>query len=114
MSTIKRMVDYMSQINKKISKKDRSIIDHGMIIGKRRIYPFGEKQLGSIKLDELLLDLLTKHGPLTRSELVKLTNIPRTTLYDNLSKLISKGLVIKESLPRATRGRPKVVFKIKE
>ncbi|MHA1686876.1 MAG: helix-turn-helix domain-containing protein [Candidatus Heimdallarchaeaceae archaeon] len=83
-----------------------------VIIGKRRVYILSEDHEKQIKLEELLVQLLAENGPLTREELVKLTNIPRTTLYDNLAKLIAKGIVTKEAIPRKTKGRPKVVFKL--
>lgn len=67
------------------------------------------------EIDELtpfqreLLRVLAESGPLLRSELVLLTGKPRTTIYDNLMRLINLGLVKKVQWPRG-RGRPRVLF----
>ncbi|MHA1707968.1 MAG: helix-turn-helix domain-containing protein [Candidatus Heimdallarchaeaceae archaeon] len=96
-------------LTRKIEKKSNI---QGVVISSRRVYVYSDDVDKEIQLENLLLDLLEKKGPLTRGELVNLTQIPRSTLYDNLAKLISKGLVEKKSVPRSTRGRPKVLFKI--
>ena len=84
----------------------------GVVVGKRRIYVYSTDTNKETELDSLLIDILSKYGPLTRGELVELTKIPRSTMYDNLARLISLERVIKESVPRSTRGRPKVVFRL--
>ena len=61
--------------------------------------------------DEKVLSVLKKLGPKTRSELVLLTSIPRSTLYDSLLRLILKDKVIKYSEKPEGPGRPKVFFK---
>jgi len=48
---------------------------------------------------------------LTRSELVELTGVPRTTLYDNLVRLMLMRKVKRVSLKRARKGRPKIRWK---
>ena len=96
-------------LTKKIKEKSQI---QGIVVSSRRIYVYSDEEDYEIRLENLLLNLLDEHGPLTRGELVSLTHIPRSTLYDNLAKLISKGLIQKESIPRDTRGRPKVLFKI--
>jgi len=60
-----------------------------------------------LKLKEVLVQ-----GPRTRDELVKLVNLPRTTVYDGLKKLIEKKLVKKHPilLHERSRGRPRVLF----
>ncbi|MFX0170628.1 MAG: helix-turn-helix domain-containing protein [Candidatus Hodarchaeota archaeon] len=63
------------------------------------------------ELDRNLLEILKKEGPLTRTKLVRLTGIARSTLYDSLLRLILKGYVIRFSEERRQRGRPKVYFK---
>lgn len=103
------MVQSKNLLTKKIEKK-ASI--QGVVVSSRRVYVYSEDEEQEILLDNLLLDLLEEHGQLTRSELVSLTHIPRSTLYDNLAKLISQGLVKKQTVPRSTRGRPKVLFKL--
>ena len=63
------------------------------------------------ELDRDVLDILEKEGPLTRSKLVSLTGIARSTLYDSLLRLILKGFVASFSEDRRHRGRPKVFYK---
>ena len=61
--------------------------------------------------DNIVLDVLGKQGPKTRAELVTITKIPRSTLYDSLLRLILKDKVIKYSEKPDGPGRPKVYFK---
>lgn len=66
---------------------------------------------GGIKMkEEDLLEILKKHGPLTRDQLAKITGLPRTTIYDKLSKLLLQKKVIKKSEERKKRGRPKIFW----
>ncbi len=46
---------------------------------------------------QMLLQLLEMNEELLRSEIVRLTKIPRSTVYDNLVKLENKGLVKREN-----------------
>ncbi|MHA2247973.1 MAG: helix-turn-helix domain-containing protein [Candidatus Hodarchaeales archaeon] len=62
--------------------------------------------------DRIVLGALSEIQPTTRTELCKKTGIPRTTIYDALSRLILKKVVIKFSTPRKTKGRPKVFYRI--
>ncbi|MEE9410623.1 MAG: ArsR family transcriptional regulator [Candidatus Heimdallarchaeota archaeon] len=96
-------------LTKKIKEKSQI---QGVVVSSRRVYVYSDEEDHEIKLENLLLNLLSEHGPLTRGELVSHTHIPRSTLYDNLAKLINEGLIKKESIPRTTRGRPKVLFRI--
>ncbi|MCK4847680.1 MAG: hypothetical protein KAT16_01505 [Candidatus Heimdallarchaeota archaeon] len=64
------------------------------------------------ELDRKVLDFLEREGPLTRSKLVSLTGIARSTLYDSLLRLILKGFVASFSEDRRLRGRPKVFYKV--
>ena len=61
--------------------------------------------------DSIVLSVLAKQGPKTRAELVTITKIPRSTLYDSLLRLILKEKVIKYSEKPDGPGRPKVYFK---
>lgn len=62
-------------------------------------------------LDRKVFNVLAKHGPITRSEMTKMTGIARSTLYDSLLRLSLKGLAKKYSdSDHSTRGRPKVYF----
>ena len=59
-----------------------------------------------------LLMLLDKYGPMTRPEIAKLTQVKRTTLYDNLQELEEYGEVAREPVWKGKKGRPKVVWKV--
>jgi len=62
--------------------------------------------------EEELLRILKEKGPLTRTELMEITGVPRTTLYDKLVKLILKGKVRKVPVKGNGRGRPKVYYEV--
>ncbi|SHN15487.1 ROK family protein [Actinacidiphila paucisporea] len=58
--------------------------------------------------EELVLDLLRRHGPLSRAELGARCGLSRTTLYDIVGVLVATGTVV-ASVPEAgrrRRGRP--------
>jgi len=69
-----------------------------------------------------IYDTLKKHGPLKRGykhskekTLRTLTNIPRTTLYDNLEKLEQKGLIERfKASSNGKRGRPPIRWRLKK
>ncbi len=63
-------------------------------------------------LQRELLNVLEKRGPMTRSDLVKSVQHPRTTVYDNLTRLQNHQLIRKYSRPTNSRGRPLVFFKL--
>jgi uncharacterized membrane protein len=65
-------------------------------------------------LQKELIDVLEKKGPLTRSDLVKSVDSPRTTVYDNLMRLSNQNLIRKFSRPTNSRGRPLVFFKLSD
>ena len=60
-----------------------------------------------------LIKTLNEVGPLTRRELVKKLNTPRTTIYDNLLKLQKRKVIEKFTRNNGKRGRPLVVWKLK-
>lgn len=64
------------------------------------------------ELDRNVLEILRNKGPLTRTRLVSITGIARSTLYDSLLRLILKGYVARFSEERRQRGRPKVYYKV--
>lgn len=64
------------------------------------------------ELDRNILEILKNEGPITRSRLVSITGIARSTLYDSLLRLILKGYVARFSEERRQRGRPKVFYKV--
>ncbi|MGH7447353.1 MAG: winged helix-turn-helix transcriptional regulator, partial [Longimicrobiales bacterium] len=58
--------------------------------------------------EELVLGLLRKHGPLSRSALAAQSGLSRTTLHDILAVLTASGAVVtvvRDDAPRG-RGRP--------
>lgn len=58
--------------------------------------------------EDLVLDLMRTHGPLSRAELGKHSGLSRTTLYDIVAELIENGAVV-ATAPGTTprkRGRP--------
>lgn len=58
-----------------------------------------------------IYECLQKNGPATRSQLVISTNLPRTTLYDNLEILRNRDLVKKFPRQVNARGRPVIFWK---
>ena len=70
-----------------------------------------QKIIEGNETDNIVLSILKNQGPKTRAELVTLTKIPRSTLYDSLLRLILKDKVIKYSEKPDGPGRPKVFFK---
>lgn len=63
--------------------------------------------------DVRILEVLSNKGPLTRKQLVKETEIARSTIYDSLFRLMLKNNVSKFSERPQGPGRPKVFFQIK-
>ncbi len=61
-----------------------------------------------------LINKLRNNGPITRKDLVKILNSPRTTIYDNLLKLQKRKLIEKFTRNNGMRGRPLVFWKVKE
>ncbi|MFW9995669.1 MAG: helix-turn-helix domain-containing protein [Candidatus Odinarchaeota archaeon] len=62
-------------------------------------------------VDLQVLGVLAAEGSLTRSELARITAIPRSTLYDSLMRLQLTGLVDKFARkPASGPGRALVVF----
>ena len=54
---------------------------------------------------------IDRNGPMTRTELVRYTGFPRSTLYDALVILVADHRVVTESR-NIGRGRPKIVWKL--
>jgi len=61
--------------------------------------------------DRIVFDALLKVNDVTRSELVKLCKLPRTTIYDALVRLERIGVVERFFEKRSTRGRPKTFYR---
>ncbi|MBD3226669.1 MAG: winged helix-turn-helix transcriptional regulator [Candidatus Lokiarchaeota archaeon] len=67
-----------------------------------------------IEIDKFLLEVIKGKGDITRREIAEITNIPRTTIYDTVKKLIYEGEIEKYSVSNKRRGRPKVYYRVKE
>jgi uncharacterized membrane protein len=63
------------------------------------------------KNDRNVLETLLQVSDITRSELVKLCDLPRTTIYDSLVRLERLGIVERYFEERTTRGRPKTYYR---
>lgn len=59
-----------------------------------------------------LIVLLSTNGDLTRKQLCKLMDLPRTTVYDNLKILKDKNIVSKYAKNNGERGRPQIFWKL--
>ncbi|MHA1738861.1 MAG: hypothetical protein ACTSWD_09775 [Candidatus Heimdallarchaeota archaeon] len=89
------------------------VAENLLVTSSRKSYLYGEwtKVRKVIDIHEFLLDILKLTGGITREQLVKLTNIPRTSLYDALKRLIDEGQVTTMFLhDGSSRGRPKTIF----
>ena len=62
---------------------------------------------------EQIIDALTEK-PMVRDDLVERVGVARTTIYDELKKLMMSGRVYRYQVSAATRqrGRPKVMFSL--
>jgi len=71
-----------------------------------------EKSKSISPIEERIISLLKDSGPLTRDQMVKKMEIPRTTIYDGLKKLIIRNEVKKYPwyVTERSRGRPLVLF----
>lgn len=69
-----------------------------------------------MNLEKTLYQLLVSYGPLTRGELVVLTNIPRSTIYDALVKLMLAKKITRFSCDKGNgnnkHGRHNVYFSV--
>ena len=74
-------------------------------------YPNPKDYLSPIQFN--LIKTLKNVGPLTRRELVKELETPRTTIYDNLVKLQKRKIIEKFSRNNGKRGRPLIFWKLK-
>lgn len=67
-----------------------------------------------ISIGVYLYQVIRAVGPLTRSEMMHLTKIPWTTLYDALTRLILENRIRKYPIIVQKRGRPQVLYEIIE
>ncbi|MFW9971089.1 MAG: winged helix-turn-helix domain-containing protein [Candidatus Odinarchaeota archaeon] len=59
-----------------------------------------------------ILKTLEEKGELTRRDFVKLLEIPRTTIYDNLVRLQKQKIIEKFSRSNGKAGRPLIYWKL--
>jgi len=64
-------------------------------------------------LQKKIVGLLGTKGPMTRRDMVNHLKIARTTIYDTLFKLMNRNVVDKYPVNNSKRGRPTVVFTLK-
>ena len=67
--------------------------------------------MGKVKVGNKVHAILKTKGPMTCTQLSRLTKIPRSTLHDNLVKLNLEGKIESYSLKDGKKGRPKILFK---
>lgn len=65
-----------------------------------------------ISIDNYIFDLVRKHGPITRGNLTKVTNIPRTTIYGYLITFVITNKIKKIPISSRKRGRPAVYYQV--
>jgi DNA-binding MarR family transcriptional regulator len=107
-------IDISNLILKRLEETE--LTNNKIVYSQRTAFVYGnekEDDLEKISIEQFLIEILNEKGPLTRGRLASLTNIPRTTLYDVLSKLIMNGRVQKKPRRTDKRGRPKVFFSVK-
>lgn len=61
-----------------------------------------------------VLENIHKHGPITITGLMEITQTPRTTLNRSIKVLLDKGLIKQDGLETSTGGRPSVIFNLNE
>lgn len=106
--------DISNLIHKKLEETE--ITQDLIVYSQRTAFVYGDEkeEKKQIPIEDFLINILKEKGPLTRGTLVSLTNIPRTTLYDVLSKMIMKGKIEKKPIRKNKRGRPKILFQLKK
>jgi hypothetical protein len=62
------------------------------------------------ELDRVLFEVLKSYGPLSRPELVKLTGFARSSIFDSLHRLKTRGYLVQFKEKRSHTGRPTTVF----
>jgi len=93
--------------------KGTALTENLLVTSYRKSYLYGDwsKVRKVVDIHEFLLDILDFTGGLTREQLVKITHLPRTSIYDALKRLIDENDVITlPVLDRKRRGRPKTLF----
>ena len=63
-------------------------------------------------ISKILLNFIASNGPITRNEIHEQTGIPRTTIFDNIQRLINAKKIEKYKKSTNRPGRSKVFYKI--
>ncbi len=61
-------------------------------------------------MDFILFAILKAYGPISRPELVQLIGAPRSTIYDSLQRLVTRGFAIQYTQKKNPVGRPVTLF----
>jgi predicted ArsR family transcriptional regulator len=88
-------------------------VEEKIMANKASIEEFSDPRNYISPIQYNLIKTLKEIGPLTRRELVKELNTPRTTIYDNLVKLQKRKVIEKFSRNDGKRGRPLIFWQIK-
>lgn len=68
----------------------------------------------ALGIGDYIIKLLKTKGTLTRGEITTLSGIPRTSVYDTLTKLLLSGIVEKYIDRDGRRGRPRIYYQLVE
>lgn len=86
--------------------KVKYLLEKFKYLGRGRFEP-------EIGISDFLYHLVRlSNSNLTRNEIVDITGIPRTTIYETIEGLIYNGKLKKEQVFDKKRGRPKIIYKI--
>ena len=68
---------------------------------------------GLSDIQKKIVEFLAMNGPMSRGDMVKEFCVPRTTIYDNLAKLMYNNIIERNVVNTASRGRPRAFFSLK-
>ncbi len=71
-----------------------------------------DKYQGLTNIQIKIVELLWRDNLFSRSTFVKELDTARTTIYDNLKKLLERNVIIKESMHNDKRGRPHILWSL--
>lgn len=71
-----------------------------------------QKPVATLGIGDYIIKLLRTKGTLTRGEITTLSGIPRTSVYDTLTKLLLTGVIDKYIDRDGRRGRPRIYYQL--